>query len=562
MAQFGVKSARLSVTAALEQHHTDAALEVLIQAQSFDLPITQAKQWLELWEKLPLEVRLRDPASATGYVLALARADLDLALLQFSQMALERFFDSDLAMMHSERAWALSCQGDWQAAHGELMLALATLQGIQRGRALRRLIWVEQRLGLEWERHIPEAATLLTNLPLGVLYLDVGNCYLFENRYAEAREIWFDALGLLLPDPMLLARCHTQIGYAFLAQCLPEAEYHFSKASEIAGNARRNSPRFALVRGAQCSAWVGLGTWHTTQGQYRRAENAFVRGQRLAQNGHERVQCLLGLARIHRFTQNHSVALERLSQLMREPAHLQPPMYLERAANFALIGKLEDAKRALQRIKGALSSSWQQLEKIVRAEIYRQEGQQIPALECLLDMDLQNRVAREEALVFGKLFAWYKELKFVIPEPLRQQTRTSIRVMACGALKVYVNQQPLALDPSAKTGLALIAMLEQPDHSIGAVRLAEMLWDANENVGRSTSERLALVSDVIRNLRELLHDPQIIRTAKRTYHLDSSIDWFYDVSEVRAGKLKCKQFLEGVYFDWVLEIGRELQQVQ
>lgn len=562
MSQFGLKAAQASVQASLKANRPEAALKVLIEAQKFSLPVTQAPAWLELWNQLPSTLLTANIKTATAYTIALARADLDVQLLEFTTTVLEHFPEPELAILRSERAWALTCQGRLEEALLELQQALERLEGTERGRALRRLIWVRQRLGLSWTEFIPEAQSLLVGLSLGVFFLDVGNCFLFEMRFVEAREVWLDALGLLQPDPILHSRCHTQIGNAFLAECLPEAEYHFLKASEIAGNARHNSPRYMLVKAAQCNAWVGLGMWHCIQGQYRRAENAFAKGLCSALTSHDRVKSRLGLARLQRIQRNHSLALETLSEILAEPSHLHQEMYLERAANFALMHRIEDTTRALTKITGVTSMGLQNLERIVRAEIFRLSKQEKMALGQLEGLELNTRVTREEAMVFQELFSWYQKQGNAIPTTLVQQPKTSIRVLACGALRIEINQQVLPLDPSAKTGLALVALLEQPGYAIGAERLSEMLWERNENDARNLRERLLLVGDVIRNLRELLRDPKIIRTAKNTYHLDLEIDWHYDAAQVRAGKGKCKVFLEGVYLDWVIETTRELQNIQ
>jgi hypothetical protein len=60
-------------------------------------------------------------------------------------------------------------------------------------------------------------------------------------------------------------------------------------------------------------------------------------------------------------------------------------------------------------------------------------------------------------------------------------------------------------------------------------------------------------------LRELLGWQDAVIALGGAYQLDPQTTWQYDIREARALKMFNGEFLAGVYSEWVLEVGRELE---
>jgi hypothetical protein len=200
------------------------------------------------------------------------------------------------------------------------------------------------------------------------------------------------------------------------------------------------------------------------------------------------------------------------------------------------------------------SDKW--LERIARAELARQDGQLDEAVSLLDGLPVASLHAREEVGAFPLLFGLLENAGLPVPEPLKYATRTVVRVMAQGALRVTVNARAVPIAPTGRVGELLVFLLER-----GGVATIDVIGEA---LYTGTLERLNVrqaVWKLVNGLRGVLGWADSVLALRGAYQLDPGALWEYDIAEARAIGVFNGEFMSGVYSEWVLDLGRSLEEL-
>ena len=517
------------------------------------LPSVQTDaQWqglLERLERVPEAQRLEGLEAALVCVRVLKRNRRLDEVLAFGAQVLARFGAVRAASVQLECAGALIELQRHAQAQQVLESVMPHLQTEDLGMACSRLGLTQFHLGLPWQASFVRARELLSGHLLARALTDQGYCLAQSGQGAEARNVWLEALPLFGTDSRMLAWVRYNLGISALRDLDPEAERHFLEADRLT-----HRPQAMGLRAASLN---GLGATRRMLGEWGRAVFMYRAALEVAADAHDRRESYFGLSRTLRLAGRCGEALEVLEFALKEPS-LQPnSLHLAHAMVFLQLEQPQRARAALERVGTLVSESDRWLERIARAELARQEGREDLAVSTLDGLPIASLHALEETGVFPLLFGLVKRAGNPVPVPLEYVKGMSVRVRALGVLQVSVNARPVSIAPTGRIGELLVFLLEQ-----GGAASLESIGDALYAgvAGRLEPKRVRQsVWKLVNGLRVALGWRESVLALRGVYQLDPQITWLYDVRQAREqGQLE-REFLKGIYSDWALEVGRQLE---
>jgi tetratricopeptide (TPR) repeat protein len=501
---------------------------------------------LELIKRIPSSERLEIPKLGLLYARALSKNSDNDALLEFSIAVLERHGLARTASIQLERAGALISHHRYVEARATLEQTLLHLApGSDQGLAWSRLGLALYHLEQPWRESYRQAKMLLSGEELGKALLNEGFCLADGQQYAEARRVWLESLPHFRSNPRMLAWTRYNLGITGLQDFDPEAERHFLEADRLTHNAKALTLRSAVLNGLAGSRRV-FGEWARAESTYREALHA-------AADTHDQQESYLGLARTLRLAGRLSEALETLEFALSD-ATLEPNLFhVARAKVFLALNQNDHARQSLERVGHLVSTSDQWLERIARAELARRDGHLDQAVQLLEGLPVHTLHAREEVRQWPQLFQLLELAGKPVPLPLGYVQGTTVRVMALGVLRVTVNDRIVPIVPTGRVGELLVFLLEHGGAASLEV-IAEALYpDVTHKRARKSIWML------VKFLRDALGWEGSVIALRGAYQLDPNVTWAYDMREARSHGAVQSAFLEGIYSNWALEIGRELE---
>jgi DNA-binding SARP family transcriptional activator len=128
-----------------------------------------------------------------------------------------------------------------------------------------------------------------------------------------------------------------------------------------------------------------------------------------------------------------------------------------------------------------------------------------------------------------------------------------VRVAALGVLRVTVNDRGVPIVPTGRVGELLVFLLEH-----GGIASLEVISEAlYPDVTHERARKSVWM--LVKFLRTALGWDGAVIALRAAYQLDPNVTWQYDVREARAHGAVQGDFLAGVYSEWALEVGRELE---
>ncbi len=539
---------RMSCELLLEQGDVDRAVMVLKRALSTIRAEVEWKQVFELAERIPEEKRIESVEAAFVYARVLNRNRRFAEVVEFSTRVVAQHGLEQVAPIQLECGGALNELRRYFDARRVLEDALTHLNGELLGVAFWWLGLAKFHLGDHWHESFKRARTLLLGDQLGRTLLNEGYCLAQSGRSVEARNVWLEALPLFRSDPRMLAWVRYNLGISALRDLDPEAERHFLEADRLT-----RKPQAAELRAATLN---GLGGSRRAIGEWSRAEHAYREGLEAAYNAHDRKESYFGLARTLRLARRHIEALETLEFALQDDTLEMGALRVSHAMVFLALGQPERARDSLGRVGTLVSESDKWLERIARAELARQDGQLDEAVSLLDGLPVASLHAREEAGAFPLLFGLLENTGLPVPASLQYATRTVVRVMARGALRVTVNDRAVPIAPTGRVGELLVFLLER-----GGVATIDVIGTAlyTENLERKNVRRATW--KLVNGLRDALGWADGVLALRGAYQLDPGAIWEYDIAEARASGVFNGEFMSGVYSEWVLDLGRSLEQM-
>jgi tetratricopeptide (TPR) repeat protein len=521
--------------------------------QNYFSGIQAFEEWitlLNLMEQIPYQVRLNSALIAVNYAEILVRNQkYDLAF-DFTSELLSRFEGENKAKILFIRSASLYSKNNFQGSLEALNESLPFLAGESRGRAFGRLGLTLFQLGEPWEFAFAEARNFLTGRSLGFQYLNFGYCLSESQRYQEALAVWTEALSLLKRDPYSLAWLRYNLGSSCLRDLeIVEAERHFLEGERLSINPKSFSMRSSILS--------GLANVRKTRGEWSRAEFTYREAFRTATDSFDRVFALIGLTRTFLLSNRFSEANETLELELHPEDANDPNIQIVRALVFLHLNDAVRAKRALESISVPVVGTYQWLERIARAELARRDGLLDQAVSLLEGLPIQTLHAREEVRLWPELFALLQAAGKPVPLPLEYVGRMLVRVTATGILRVTVNDRSVPIPPVGRAGELLVFLLEQGGAaSLEAIREALFPEALDPAAVRRASKTVWFHTE---NLRKAFGWTGSVQALGGAYQLDPDVTWQYDVAEARERGTFRGEFLKGVYSEWALEVGRELE---
>ncbi len=540
--------ARVSCGLLLEQGDFNRAMLVLERALPTIRTEEEWKQALELVERIPESNRIASVKIAFVYTHVLLQNHRIADTIEFSSQAASRFGFPQAAPIELERGGALVGLGRYVEARHVLEEAIPHLSGEFLGVGFSRLGLTLFNLKEPWSQAYQRARELLSGVELGKALLNEGYCLAQSGRSVEARNVWLEALPLFRSDPRMLAWLRYNLGISALRDLDPEAERHFLEADRLT-----RKPQAASIRAKVLS---GLGGSRRAIGEWLRAEHAYRASLETARDAYDRRESYLGLARTLRLARRHIEALETLEFALQDDTLEMGALRVSHAMVFLALSQPERARDSLGRVGALVSESDKWLERIARAELARQDGQLDEAVSLLDGLPVASLHAREEVGAFPLLFGLLENAGLPVPASLQYATRTVVRVMAQGALRVTVNDRAVPIAPTERVGELLVFLLEHGGVAtidvIGAALYTESL--ERKNVRRATWK-------LVNGLRDALGWADSVLALRGAYQLDPGAIWEYDIAEARASGVFNGEFMSGVYSEWVLDLGRSLEEM-
>ncbi len=532
----------------LEQGDFDQAIQVLGRMLFTIRMESEWKRALELIERIPKANRIESVEAAFTYGRVLNMNDRESDVLNLSAEVIELHGFARAAPVELERGGALISMRRHLEARRVLEDAIPHLSGELLGVAFSRLGLTLFNLDEPWSQAYQHAKELLSGVELGKALLNEGYCLVESGQSTEARNVWLEALPLFRSDPKMLAWLRYNLGISALRDLDPEAERHFLEADRLT-----RKPQAAELRAATLN---GLGGSRRAIGEWARAEHTYRAGLEAASASHDRKESYLGLVRTLRLARRHIEALETLEFALQDDTLEMGALRVSHAMVFLALGQPERARDSLGRVGALVSESDKWLERIARAELARQDGQLDEAVSLLDGLPVASLHAREEAGAFPLLFGLLENAGLPVPEQLTYATRTVVRVMAHGALRVTVNDRAVPIAPTGRVGELLVFLLER-----GGVATIDVIGAAlyAENLERKNVRRA--VWKLVNGLRDVLGWAQGVLALRGAYQLDPGAIWEYDIAEARAKGVFNGEFMSGVYSEWVLDLGRSLEEL-
>jgi tetratricopeptide (TPR) repeat protein len=371
-----------------------------------------------------------------------------------------------------------------------------------------------------------------------------------DQRSNEARATWAEALTLFKRDFYSLAWLRYNLG----ASCMRDLEINEAERHFLEGKRLSVSPKSFSMRSGILS---GLANVCKARGEWPRAEFAYHEALETATDAFDRVFALTGLTRTLLLAGRAPEAFETLVMNLNPEDTNDPNILITRALVHLRLSDQARVKEALEAITVPVLGTYQWLHRIAQAEFLRREEQSEQAVELLKGLPVQTLHAREEVRQFPKLFKLVQSAGFPTPEPLEYVNGLNIQVQARGLLHIRVNNRTVSIPPTGRTGELLVFILEQ----YGGASLDSIL-DAFYPDAVSPPERARARKAIwghANALREALGWRNAIKALGRAYELDPDAVWSYDIRLARKAGSFSGEFLKGIYSEWALEVGRELE---
>jgi tetratricopeptide (TPR) repeat protein len=521
--------------------------------QSLFSRIQAFEDWAKLFDlmgQIPDQVKFNSAIVAATHAEILVRnLKYDLSL-NFTAKILDRFEGENRAKIFFAHSAGLYTKNDFQGSLDALNESLLFLTGESRGRALGKLGLTQFQLRNPWEISFKEAMNILTGRNLGLLYLNYGYCLEESRRGQESRAILTEALSLLKRDPYSLAWIRYNLGTSCLRDLeIVEAERHFLEGERLSLNPKSFSMRSSILS--------GLASVRRTRGEWPRAEFTYREAFRTATDSFDRVFALTGLTRTFLLSNRFSEANETLELELHPEDANDPNIQIVRALVFLHLNDAVRAKLALESINVPVVGTYQWLERIARAELARRDGLLDAVVALLEGLPVQTLHAREEVRLWPELFALLQAAGKPVPLPLEYVGRMLVRVTATGILRVTVNDRSVPIPPVGRAGELLVFLLEQGGGaSLEAIREALFPEALDSAAVRRASKTVWFHAE---NLRKAFGWAGSVQALGGAYQLDPDVTWQYDVAEARERGAFRGEFLKGVYSEWALDVGRELE---
>jgi tetratricopeptide (TPR) repeat protein len=546
-----------------ETLHWQTRTKILIQEGRFEdaaqliydsiSQIREPLEWSNLYEllnQIPENHWLDSATMAVVRMETLVRNGENDLLLEFATQAIKIFEGEQRAKILLVRSAGFLAKNDLMNTLIDLESALPLLSGESRGRALGRLGLTLFQLEKPWEFLFTEAKNFLKGRNLGFLYLNYGYCLSESQRQQESRAIWTEALSFLRGESYSLAWLRYNLGSSYINDLdVVEAERHFLEGERLSRNPKSFSMLSSILR--------SLANVRKARGEWSRAEFTYREAFRTATDSFDRVFALIGLTRTFLLSNRFSEANETLElELHPEDSH-DPNIQIVRALVFLHLNDSGRAKRALESISVPVVGTYQWLERIARAELVRRDGLLDAAVQLLEGLPVHTLHAREEVRLWPELFALLQAAGKPVPLPLEYVGRMLVRVTATGILRVTVNDRSVPIPPVGRAGELLVFLLEQGGAaSLEAIRDALFPEALDAAAVRRASKTVWFHTE---NLRKAFGWSASVQALGGAYQLDPDVTWQYDVAEARERGAFRGEFLKGVYSEWALEVGRELE---
>jgi tetratricopeptide (TPR) repeat protein len=525
-------------------------------AQTIANQIDQIRAWedwktlFDLLQTVPAHQQTSSFRMAIVFAEVLVRNGKNDLGLEFTNKIADLYKNSEKAEVLLVRSAVFLAQGNLPETLRALESALPFLSGVSRGRAFGRMGLTLFKLEKPWEFAFTEAQSFLTGRNLGFLYLNYGYCLSESQRQHESRAIWTQALSLLKSDPYSLAWIRYNLGSSCINDFeIVEAERHFLEGERLSRNPKSFSMRSGILR--------SLANVRKTRGEWPRAEFTYREAFRTATDSFDRVFALTGLTRTFLLSNRFSEANETLELELHPEDSNDPNIQIVRALVFLHLNDAVRAKRALESISVPVVGTYQWLERIARAELARRDGLLDAAVALLEGLPIQTLHAREEVRLWPELFALLHAAGKPVPLPLEYVGRMLVRVTATGILRVTVNDRSVPIPPVGRAGELLVFLLEQGGGaSLEAIREALFPEAVDPAALRRAGKTVWFHAE---NLRKAFGWDSSVTALGRAYQLDPDVTWQYDIAEARERGAFRGEFLKGVYSEWALEVGRELE---
>jgi tetratricopeptide (TPR) repeat protein len=493
------------------------------------------------------------PPLALAYAESLAQNNKPDEVLEFTTKMLEVSDEQQRARFLFVRSGILHSRKDLRGAFQALETALPFLTGESRGRALARMGLTLFQLEKPWETYFLEAKENLTGRAWGLVCLNFGFCLNASQRPQEARAVWLEALSLLKGDPYSLAWLRYNLGGSYAKDFeLIEAERHFLEGQRLSNSLKLLSMQPSILN--------GLGSVLRAQGEWTRAEYKFRQALQIATDSFDRIRAQIGLARTLLFANRATEAIEALELGLTSDDLNNPDVQVARALVLLHLNDPGRAKRALESMTSPVVGTNQWLESLCRAELVRRDGRPEDAVKIMTGLPTKTLHAREEVRMWPELFALLASKGLPVPVPLEYPAGLTVSVRACGSVQVSVNGRAVTLAPAGRVAELLVFLLESDGTATLEAINAAFFPAATDQVSRRRANKA--VWKLVETLRHALGWASSVIALGGAYQLDPNVTWEYDVAALRARGGTSKKFLEGVYSEWALEVGRELQSGQ
>jgi tetratricopeptide (TPR) repeat protein len=503
---------------------------------------------LKLLEYIPDENRLSSTNIANIYAKALARNHCSSDLYAFAEQVSQRHGVAGSAIVQVECAAVLLEANQYSKAASTLRAQIPFLSGNVLGIAWSRLGLADFYLNGPWYEAYAIAKTLLSGIELSKALINEGFCFAESNQGSNARQAWIEALPHLSHYPDLLVWTRYNLGVSALRDLETTAEQHFLEAMRFTRTSSAAKTRAPVLN--------GLSATRRTFGEWQRAESTYREALAVAADTHDRKESYLGLARTLRLAGRLFEALETLEFALSDTTLESNLFHVARAKVFLVLNQNDHARQSLERVGHLVSTSDQWLERIARAELARRDGHLDEAVTLLEGLPVHTLHAREEVRQWPQLFQLLEAAGKPVPVPLEYVQGMTVRIAALGVLRVTVNDRGVPIVPTGRVGELLVFLLEH-----GGVASLEVISEAlYPDVTHERARKSVWM--LVKFLRTALGWDGAVIALRAAYQLDPNVTWQYDVREARAhGTHGAVQgdFLEGVYSDWALEVGRALE---
>ena len=525
--------------------------QMVVLLQRYPLSVSdleESKRLLTLFDGLPSNYCLENIPAANLYARLLRCAEENQKLIAFAQQFRNAHGLEASSVVQSESAAAWNRLFDYNKAYEVLSEAIPHLPREELGIALARQGFSAFNLKQPWQHYYENAVALLSGEELGRALLNYGYCLSMSNQSAEARQVWLEALMLFKNSPYFLVWTRYNLATIALSNFDPETERHLLAAIE-----QMHNPKAQELR---ATVWLALGKFRSHLGEWNRAEFAFRLALKQTSAKYDRRSAYYHLARSKYLSGHLEEALETIEAALQEPDLERHMLYVAQAKVYLKLGSTNRARITLEkadRLKFELEEwSW----RIANAELARQEGRLEEAVNLLDGLPTHTLHSREEARQFPQLFELLRSVGRPTPELLEYVQGTTVTVQAQGVLRVEVNGRKVDITPTGRVGELLVFLLER-----GGAASLDAVEEALYSGLPYAKRRRQAIWNLVDKLREALGWQNSVLALRGIYQLDHQAVWRYDIAEARQRGEFSGEFLAGVYTDWVLEVGRELQEL-